>query len=49
MKFITFARIIELHVKNPDMCLSPMGRAIGLEPILVESVWHPTKEYNKLR
>jgi len=38
--------VIEFESKAPDQCISPIGRSIGMEPILVQSVWQPTIELN---
>jgi len=39
-------RVIEFEPKPPQQCISPIGRHTGLEPVLVYSIWHPTKELN---
>ena len=38
--------VIEFEFKDPDQCISPIGRHTGMEPILVQSIWHPTKDLN---
>ncbi len=38
--------VIEFDLKPPDQCISPIGRHTGMEPILVHSIWHPTKDLN---
>ena len=37
-------RVIELVPTPREKCISPMGRHIGLEPVLLYSVWLPTKD-----
>ena len=42
-------KVIEFEHKPPNQCISPIGRLTGFEPVLVFSVWHPTKELNRDR
>ena len=40
---------VEFIQKAPEQCISPIGQHTGLEPTIVLSVWHPTRDYDPTR
>jgi hypothetical protein len=42
-------QVVEIKMKNPEQCASPIGQHTGLEPVLVQVCWYPSKQCHRER